>query len=280
VKSVLVTGASTGIGRATALHLDAAGWRVFAGVRKEEDAASLRAAGSERLVPLMLDVTDAAQIAAAAERIGAEVGAAGLDGLVNTAGIAVPGPLETLPVDDFRRQIEVNLTAHVAVTQAMLPPIRSARGRIVFITSIGGLMAFPMFGAYHAAKFGLEAVGDVFRRELRPWGIKVAVIEPGSIATPIWERGDAEVDVLAERAGVGHAELYGEASAAFREVARKTGERGIPPERVAVKIEHALSAERPRTRYLVGADARGQAFAARVLPDRLIDWLVARATGA
>jgi NAD(P)-dependent dehydrogenase (short-subunit alcohol dehydrogenase family) len=279
VKSVLVTGASTGIGRATALHLDAAGWRVFAGVRREEDAASLSEAGSQRLVPLMLDVTDTAQIAAAAERIGTEVGTAGLDGLVNNAGIAVPGPLETLPIEDFERQVGVNLTAHVAVTQAILPAIRSARGRIVFITSIGGLMAFPMFGAYHAAKFGLEAVGDVFRRELRPWGIKVAIIEPGSIATPIWERGDAEVDALAERVGEGHTELYGEASAAFREVARKTGERGIPPERVAAKIEHALGARRPRTRYLVGADARGQALAARLLHDRLLDWVVARATG-
>jgi len=279
VKSALVTGASTGIGRATALHLDAAGWRVFAGVRREEDAASLREAGSERLEPLMLDVTDAGQIAAAAERIGADVGEAGLNGLVNNAGIAVPGPLETLPIDDFKRQIEVNLTAHVAVTQAMLPSIRRARGRIVFITSIGGLMAFPMFGAYHAAKFGLEAVGDVFRQELRPWGIKVAVVEPGSIATPIWERGEAEVDAIAGRARDGHTELYGEAIDAYREVARKTGVRGIPPERVAKKIAHALVIRRPRTRYLVGADARGQAFAARVLPDRLVDWLVARATG-
>jgi NAD(P)-dependent dehydrogenase (short-subunit alcohol dehydrogenase family) len=279
VKSTLVTGASTGIGRATALHLDSKGWRVFAGVRREEDAASLREAASERLAPLLIDVTDAGQIARAAEQIGERVGAAGLDGLVNNAGIAVPGPLETLPIEDFERQIEVNLTAHVAVTQAMLPAIRRARGRIVFITSIGGLMAFPMFGAYHAAKFGLEAVGDVFRQELRPWGISVSVVEPGSIATPIWERGDAEVDALTERLGDNHAELYGEAAAAFREVARKTGARGIPPERVAAKIEHALSARRPRTRYLVGADARGQAFANRVFPGRLVDWLVARATG-
>lgn len=279
MRSVLITGASTGIGRAGALHLDAAGWRVFAGVRREEDAASLRDAGSERLVPLMLDVTDAGQIAAAAERIGTEMGEAGLDGLVNNAGIAVPGPLETLPIDDFKRQIEVNLNAQVAVTQALLPAIRAARGRIVFITSIGGLMAFPMFGAYHAAKFGLEAVGDVFRQELRPWGIKVAVIEPGSIATPIWERGEAEVDVIAARARDGHTDLYGEAIAAYREVARKTGARGIPPERVAKRIEHALSARRPRTRYLVGADARGQALAKGLLPDRLVDWLVARATG-
>lgn len=279
MKSALITGASTGIGRATALWLDTRGWRVYAGVRKEEDAASLQEASSERLVPLLLDVTDAAAISAAAERVGVEQGRAGLDGLVNNAGIAVPGPLETLPIDDFKRQIEVNLTAQVAVTQAMLPAIRNARGRIVFITSIGGLMAFPMFGAYHAAKFGLEAVGDVFRQELRPWRIPVSVVEPGSIATPIWERGDAEVDAVAERLGEDHDNLYGEASEAYRELARKTGERGIPPEKVAAKIEHALTARRPRTRYLVGADARGQAFASRVLPDRLVDWLVARVTG-
>ena len=252
---------------------------MFAGVRKEEDAASLREAGSERLQPLMLDVTDASRISAAAELIDREVGESGLDGLVNNAGIAVPGPLETLPIDDFKRQIEVNLTAQVAVTQAMLPAVRRARGRIVFITSIGGLMAFPMFGAYHAAKFGLEAVGDVFRQELRPWGIKVAIVEPGSIATPIWERGDAEVDAIAARVGDGHEQLYGKAIKTYREVARKTGERGIPPEKVAAKIEHALSARRPRSRYLVGADARGQAFAGRILPDRLVDWIVARATG-
>jgi NAD(P)-dependent dehydrogenase (short-subunit alcohol dehydrogenase family) len=259
--------------------MDAKGWRVFAGVRKEADADSLREAGSERLVPLMLDVTDAAQIAAAARTVEEQVGEAGLDGLVNNAGIAVPGPLETLPIDDFRRQVDVNLSAQVAVTQAMLPAIRRARGRIVFITSIGGLMAFPMFGAYHAAKFGLEAVGDVFRQELRPWGIKVSIVEPGSIATPIWERGMDEADAVEERAGDGHVDLYGKSVAAYREVAMKTAARGIPPEKVAIKIEHALSTRRPRTRYLVGADARGQAMAIRLLPDRLVDRLVARATG-
>jgi len=275
----LITGASTGIGRATALHLDARGWRVFAGVRREEDAAALREAGSERLAPLILDVTDAGQIDAAAEQIEAAVGEAGLDGLVNNAGIAVPGPLETLPIADFERQIGINLTAQVAVTQVLLPAIRRARGRIVFITSIGGLIAFPMFGAYHAAKFGLEAVGDVFRQELRPWGIKVAVVEPGSIATPIWERGEAEVDRIATRARDGQADLYGKAIEASREVGRKTGERGIPPEKVAKRIEHALSARRPRIRYLVGADARGQALAKKLLPDRVTDWLIARFSG-
>lgn len=279
MRSVLITGASTGIGKATALYLDAAGWRVFAGVRKEADAESLRKAGSERLEPVMLDVTDPAQIAAAAETIGSEVGEAGLDGLVNNAGVAVPGPLEALPIDDFRRQVDVNLTAQVAVTQAMLPAIRRARGRIVFITSIGGLMAFPMFGAYHAAKFGLEAVGDVFRRELRPWGISVSVVEPGSIDTPIWERGQEEADKFLEGATEEQKELYEASVTAYREVARKTADRGIPPVKVAERIEHALGAGRPRTRYLVGADARSQALLGRLLPDRLVDWAITRFTG-
>jgi NAD(P)-dependent dehydrogenase (short-subunit alcohol dehydrogenase family) len=279
VKSVLITGASTGIGRATALRMDAEGWRVYAGVRREEDAASLREVGSERLIPLILDVTDAGQIAAAAERIAADVGKAGLDGLVNNAGIAVPGPLEALPIDDFRRQVEVNLTAQVAVTQALLPQIRTARGRLVFITSIGGLMAFPMFGAYHAAKFGLEAVGDVFRRELRPWGISVSVVEPGSIATEIWERGQNEADAFLARIPADQVELYGKSMEAYREVARQTAARGIAPEKVAKAISHALTASRPRTRYLVGADARAQALFNRLLPDRLVDRLIARFTG-
>jgi NAD(P)-dependent dehydrogenase (short-subunit alcohol dehydrogenase family) len=279
MRSALITGASTGIGRATALRLDAAGWRVFAGVRREEDAASLRAEASERLVPQMLDITEADQIVAAAGRIDAEVGEGGLDGLVNNAGIAMPGPLEALPIDDFRRQVEANLTAHVAVTQAMLPAIRKARGRIVFITSIGGLMAFPMFGAYHAAKFGLEAVGDVFRRELRSWGISVSVVEPGSIDTPIWERGDRQAEAFLAGVSDEHRALYGKSMTTYREVGKRTGARGIPPEKVARRIEHALSHRRPRTRYLVGADARGQALAARILPDRLLDWIIARATG-
>jgi NAD(P)-dependent dehydrogenase (short-subunit alcohol dehydrogenase family) len=279
MRSVLITGASTGIGRATAVWLDSRGWRVFAGVRKEADAESLQGESSERLLPLALDVTDAAQIEAAAERIEAETREAGLGGLVNNAGIAVPGPLEALPIDDFRRQVEVNLTAQVAVTQAMLPAIRAARGRIVFITSIGGRMAFPMFGAYHAAKFGLEAVGDVFRQELRPWGIEVAIVEPGSIATPIWERGQQEADAALAAVSAAQERLYGKSMAAYREVARRTGERGIPPQRVAKAIEHALGARSPRSRYLVGLDAKAQARLKSLLPTRLVDRLVARFTG-
>jgi NAD(P)-dependent dehydrogenase (short-subunit alcohol dehydrogenase family) len=278
VRSALVTGSSTGIGRATALRLDADGWRVFAGVRREEDAESLRAEGSERLTPVMLDVTDAEAIASAAELLSAELGSAGLDALVNNAGVAIPSPLETIPIDDFRRQIEVNLTGQVAVTQAMLPLIRSARGRIVFISSIGGRIAFPLNGAYHVAKFGIEAAGDVFRQELRSAGISVSIVEPGSIKTPIWERSDREIDSLIERAPQTE-ELYGPQVAAIRKISRRLGERGIPPERVAEQIEQALTARRPRARYLVGIDTKLQVRAKIVTPTRVWDRIVARVIG-
>jgi len=275
VRSVLITGASTGIGRATVERLDAAGWQVFAGVRRQEDADALSQAGSERVVPLTLDVTDADQIAAAAKRIEEETGAR-LEGLVNNAGIAVPGPLETLPLEDFRRQVEVNLTAQVAVTQATLPLIRRGRGRIVFISSIGGRIAFPLNGAYHAAKFGVEAVGDVFRQELRPWGIGVSIVEPGSIDTPIWERGSANADEIESRARPDQEALYGQAIAGFRKVVQDLADRGIPPAKVAREIAHALEADRPRSRYLVGLDAKLQARLKVVIPDRVFDRIVAR----
>jgi NAD(P)-dependent dehydrogenase (short-subunit alcohol dehydrogenase family) len=276
VRSVLVTGASTGIGRATALRLDAAGWRVFAGVRREADAEALSRAGSDRLVPLMLDVTDTGQIAAARDLIASTQDGGGLDGLVNNAGVAVPGPLETLPIEDFRRQIDVNLTGQVAVTQAMLGSIREARGRIVFVSSIGGRIAFPLTGAYHASKFGIEAVGDVFRQELRPWGIGVSIVEPGSIDTPIWERGEAAADEIGERAHSAQEDLYGKAIESYRKVVKQLAARGIAPEKVAEAIEHALSAERPHARYLVGLDAKIQARLKPFIPTPIFDWVVAR----
>jgi NAD(P)-dependent dehydrogenase (short-subunit alcohol dehydrogenase family) len=276
MKTVLVTGASTGIGRATVRRLDRAGWKVFAGVRKEEDAAALREESSERLEPLILDVTDADAITAAAARVGAEPG--GLDGLVDNAGVAIPGPLETMPIEDFRRQVELNLTAQLAVTQAMLPAIRTARGRIVLISSVGGRMALPFTGAYHAAKFGLEAVGDSLRQELAPWGLRVVLVEPGSIDTPIWERGEASADeALAGSPRM--RELYGPAIERYRKVIRDTAERGIPPEKVAAKIQHALEARRPRARYLIGLDAQVQGRLMPLLPTRLVDRIVAAFMG-
>jgi len=275
MRSVLVTGASTGIGRATALRLDGSGWRVFAGVRKEADAESLRQEASPRLVPVILDVTDPGQIAAAAEQIERESDGDGLYGLVNNAGVAVPGPLETIPLEDLRHQLEVNLVAYVAVTQAMLPQIRRAEGRVVFLASIGGRIAFPFGGPYHASKFATEAIGDVFRQELRPWGIEVAIIEPGSIDTPIWDRGKEKAEEIEAKSPQTNL-LYGAALDKFRQVLKDTAERGIPPEKVAKAISHALESSRPKTRYLVGLDAQVQARIKPFIPTRLFDRIVAR----
>jgi NAD(P)-dependent dehydrogenase (short-subunit alcohol dehydrogenase family) len=274
VRSVLVTGASTGIGRATALRLDASGWKVFAGVRKPEDAESLHGAASSRLAPVFLDVTAADQIAAAAELIEKE-SEGGLDGLVNNAGVAIPGPLETVPIEDFRRQLEVNLVAYVAMTQALLPQIRLAEGRVVFISSIGGRIAFPFGGPYHASKFGTEAIGDVFRQELRPWGLKVSIVEPGSIDTPIWEHGQRTAEEIEARSPQTNL-LYGAAIEKFRKVIEDTAERGIPPEKVAKAIAHALESGRPRARYLVGLDAKLQARLKPLIPTSVFDRIVAR----
>lgn len=274
MRSVLVTGTSTGIGRATALRLDGSGWRVFAAVRKEADGESLREEASANLVPVILDVTDAEQIAAVAARIEVE-SEGGLDGLVNNAGVAVPGPLETIPLEDLRHQLEVNLVAYVGVTQAMLPQIRRARGRVIFLASIGGRVAFPFGGPYHASKFATEAIGDVFRQELRPWGIEVAIIEPGSIDTPIWERGQRKAEDVEAKAPQTNL-LYGAAIEKFKKVIEDTAERGIPPEKVAKAIAHALESNRPKTRYLVGLDAKVQARIKPLVPTRLFDRIVAR----
>jgi NAD(P)-dependent dehydrogenase (short-subunit alcohol dehydrogenase family) len=274
--SVLVTGASTGIGRACAIEMDQLGWTVFAGVRREEDAVSLAAEGSERLRPLTIDVTDPDSIAVAARSVEEAAGSGGLQGLVNNAGVAIPGPLETLPLDDFRRQLEINLTGQVAVTQALLPLLRRGGGRIVFISSVGGRVALPFAGAYHAAKWGIEAVGDVLRQELRPWGIEVSLVEPGSVATPIWGKGEAEGDRLQERSPAAQEELYGEQLERFRGTVRRTAERGIEPAKVATSVRHALTAKRPRTRYLVGRDAAMQVRLRSLLGARVFDRLVAR----
>lgn len=277
MRSALVTGASTGIGRATALRLDASGWRVFAGFRDPADGESLRREGSERIVPVQLDVTEPEQIAAAAARVEEEA-EGGLHGLVNNAGVAIPGPLETIPLDDFRRQLEVNLIAYVAMTQALLPQIRRAEGRVVFLSSIGGRIAFPFGGPYHASKFGTEAIGDVFRQELRPWGLRVSIVEPGSIDTPIWERGQRKATEIEAKAPSTDL-LYGSAIEKFRKVIQDTAERGIPPEKVAKAIAHALESNRPKTRYLIGLDAKVQARLKPLIPTSLFDRIVARAMG-
>jgi len=274
-RTALITGCSSGIGRASALRLDSGGWRVFAGVRKPEDADALSAAGSSALTPLILDISESASIDDARERIEREAGGS-LDALVNNAGVAYSGPLEFVPLDDFRRQLEVNLVGHLAITQAMVSSLRLARGRIVNVTSIGGLVATPFFGPYNASKYALEALSDCLRVELRPWGIETIAIEPGSVATPIWARGAEVFAQMRERMAPGAVELYGDAMEAMMRASIDTGERGIPPERAADAIERALGARWPRARYLVGRDAYGMAAASRLLPARLYDRLVAR----
>lgn len=253
---ILVTGASTGIGEAAALHLDRLGFGVFAGVRRQADGESLRAKGSERITAVLLDVTDAAQIAAAAERIGNVVGADGLHGLVNNAGIAVAGPLEFLPVDELRRQFEVNVIGLVAVTQAVLPHLRQAQGRIVNIGSLSGRVTSPMVGAYAASKHALEAVTASLRMELSSWGIHVSLVGPGVIATPIWEKSIIAASDLLERMPAQATLLYGDLIRAIRRRQENKGVTGLPAERVAEAVAHALTASRPKYRYAVGRDAR------------------------
>jgi NAD(P)-dependent dehydrogenase (short-subunit alcohol dehydrogenase family) len=276
--AVVVTGASTGIGRATALRLDGAGMRVFAGVRKEQDAESLRRE-SPRITPLLLDVTDAAALQRAVQSVEAEVGGAGLAGLVNNAGISGGAPTEFVSIDDVRRIFEVNVVGVVATTQAFLPLIRRGHGRVVCIGSIGGRFPSPFLAAYSASKAAVAALCDSLRGELRPWGIHVALVEPGSIRTAIWDKGHSELEANLAAWPPAAMELYGEVIPRVRRISEQTAARAIPPDRVAKVVQHALTASRPRTRYLVGIDARAQAIARRI-PDRPRDAIVARVIGA
>jgi NAD(P)-dependent dehydrogenase (short-subunit alcohol dehydrogenase family) len=256
-RTALVTGASSGIGAACSARLARTGWRVFAGVRRAGDAPR----GTEEI---LLDVTDEDQVRAAAERIGE------LHGLVNNAGIALAIPLEFIPLKELRRQFEVNVIGQVGVTQAFLPHLRRSRGRIVFIGSIAGQSALPFLGPYAASKHALEAVADTLRLELRPFGVDVSLVQPGSIKTPIWTKSAHVADGLANGAGAELADLYGERIAAFRAVALRRGAKGASPDEVARVVEEALTTERPRTRKLVGLDAKLRAGVER-LPDRLRD---------
>jgi len=272
---VLVTGASTGIGEACARRLDQEGFVVFAGVRRAEDAQRLRQQ-SPGLVPVMLDVTDAESIAQAVAAIDRRAGEAGLAGLVNNAGISVAGPLEYLSIDDLRRQFEVNVIGQIAVTQACLPLLRAATGRLVFIGSISGRMAAPVLGPYSASKFALAALCDALRAELLPWGLHVVLVEPGSVATPIWQKGLDEGEVMAASLSDVGRERYRHLIAAVRQAAAAEAKAGIPADRVADVVLRALAAPRPRTRYLVGTDAKARAWIA-LLPDRWRDALIRRA---
>lgn len=283
--SVLVTGASTGIGRATALRLAGEGWQVFAGVRRDADGEDLARAARHRrgtLIPVRLDVTDAAQVEAALSTVADQVGDRGLSALVNNAGTALGGPIEYLPVQVWRDQFEVNVFGQVAVTRAALELLRlgqdshGGHGRIVFVGSNSGRLATPMLGPYAASKFALEGLADALRMELHGTGVSVVVVEPGAVATPIWSKGRDLADRLDAELPAEAQERYGDLIAAARSGIELQESSGVPPSAAADVVVRALQARRPATRYQVGLDGRVSVLAARLLPDRVKDFAVRR----
>ncbi len=273
--NVLVTGAARGIGRAIALHLAAEGWEVHAGVRQAADGEALvAAAGGGSLVPVALDVTDAAQLDALGDALPER-----LDALVNNAGIAVGGPVEALELEALRHQLEVNVVGPVAVAQAALPALRAARGRMVFISSIGGRVTSPMLGAYSASKYGIEALADALRIELRPWDIKVALVEPGAIDTDMWRGAMDTADETEASLSPEHRALYAAHLRGMRGFIRRSQKQTIPPEKVVEAVMRALTSERPRARYVVGTDARVQLTMSAALPTAAMDATIGRLMG-
>ncbi len=271
--AVLVTGASTGIGRACALHLSELGYQVFAGVRKLEDGEALQRDASGALQWLFLDVTDEESVRQAQKSIESQAGVPGLAGLVNNAGVAVASPLEFIPLAEFRRQIEINVIGQLQVTQAFLPLLRKGRGRLVFVGSISGRVTTPMLGPYSASKFAVNAMADALHRELMPWGIHVAVVEPGRIATPIWDKSIRSAQELRSRLPQAAEQYYGVIMDKLaKRTASKTG--GTPVEEVSRVVAHALGAAKPKRRYLVGRDARIGALMAWLFPVHILDQLI------
>jgi NAD(P)-dependent dehydrogenase (short-subunit alcohol dehydrogenase family) len=271
MNNVLITGASSGIGAATALRLDADGMRVFAGVEHAQAGASELAGASGRLTRIVLDVTDDRSIQQAIGSVRAQA-PGGLDGLVNNAGVGFPGPLEILPLDTLRRQLEVNVIGQVAVAQAALPLLRQAGGRLVFVGSIGGVLASQFAGAYHASKFAIEAIADVWRQELEPDDISVILIEPSAISTPIWAKGTQHLDELIA-SDAPELPRYRDRLQAFRESLKSADEHGKSPEDVAAIIAKALTENRPDTRYVVGGSGKLATALRPLVPDRLADKL-------
>lgn len=272
--AVVITGASTGIGAACALYLADHGFQVFAGVRNCQAGEALANGRTGSVIPIHLDVTEERSIREATDYVTQQLGDAGLVGLINNAGIAVGSPLEVIPIDQLRRQFEVNVFGQIAVTQAFLPLLRRRRGRIINMGSIAGRATIPLMGPYSASKFALEALTDALRLELQPWGIHVSVIEPGAVATPIWEKSLKAAANLEAVAPSADTMRYTEIMMRVKEAVGKAAERAIPPDAVVRAVVHALTAARPRTRYLVGTDAKIRAWMMKWLPDRLNDRLL------
>jgi NAD(P)-dependent dehydrogenase (short-subunit alcohol dehydrogenase family) len=275
-RHVVVTGASSGIGRATAEHLVGAGFRVFAGVRRDQDVVSLQSANLPGLTPILLDVTDVAALARVAREIDAEVGSLGLAGLVNNAGLSGGGPLEVVDLNLVRACFEVNVIGALSVTRAMLPMLRRGSGRIVNISSGAGRVATPLMGPYCASKFAFEAVSDVLRMELHRSGIAVATIEPGAVSTSMIGKGNEQIEREITQLPADAPDYYRTSLIKLRAAFDRTSHN--KPEAVAKVIHQALTAARPRTRYVVGADAKFLLLLRTLFPDRAMDavlrWIV------
>jgi len=267
VASVLITGASRGIGRAIAERLAGTGWDVNAGVRRADDAPA-------GVTPVILDVTDAEQVRALDSALPAE-----LDAVVNNAGVVVDGPLEAITMADLRRQLEVNVVGQLAVTQAVLPRLRSSQGRIVFISSVSGRIATPWTGAYNASKFALEGMADSLRIELRPWKIKVILVEPAATDTALWQDALTQLEATTSAMSDEHRRLYAGHVKGMTRTTKMIQKQAVPAEHVVRAVERALNDRRPKARYPVGAPAKVQLVMDAVTPTPIMDASLATMTG-
>lgn len=270
--TVLVTGASRGIGKSIVSHLSAKGWEVIAGVRSQTNADAL--AAQPGVTSVLLDVTDDEQVAALPGQLGAR-----LDAVVNNAGIAVTGPLEALSASEIRRQLDVNVVGQLAVTAAVLPLLRESRGRIVFISSVNGRISVPLLGAYSASKFALEAAADALRVELRPWGIGVSVVQPAQTDTDLWRKADQSVDEMEAAMTAAQRALYAKHIAGMRKSIPMSQRLAVDADKVAAVVQEALTARSPRARYPVGVGPALQMAVVTKLPARVRDVVLGRLVG-
>jgi NAD(P)-dependent dehydrogenase (short-subunit alcohol dehydrogenase family) len=273
-RAILITGTSTGIGAACAIELDRRGFKIFAGVRTYEAGQKLQEKASSLLTPVLLDVTDAATIAAAAAIIKEQTGHRGLAGLINNAGITISGPLELIPINELRRQFEVNVIGQIAVTQAVLPLLRTAKGRIVNIGSVNGALSPPYLGPYAASKFALEALTDALRMELRTWDIHVSLIEPGPVATPIWDKSFSTANRLEKEVPNENKMLYEPDLSAVRKMMAEIASHAEAVDIVVRAAVHALTAPNPKTRYFLHYRNRFLFRGFKLVPDVIRDWLI------
>lgn len=268
-KAIVITGASTGIGKACALYLDKLGFKVYAGIRSDTDGDNLRRLASDKLVPIILDVTDEKSISDAAGFIERESGSQ-IFGLINNAGIGRSGVLEATPVNEIKNVMDVNVIGLMAMTKAMIPMLRKNKGRIINIGSTASFLASPGASAYAASKFAVRAITDSLRRELKPFDMNVVLVAPGAVESEIWKKGKAYKEEMSKNIKPEIAQSYAQLIKFGENLITKI--KKIPAVEVAKSVEHALTSAKPKHYYLVGEDAKGGAKAAK-LPKGLLDWI-------